>query len=180
MLRVENVIDPEDADFVLVKTKTQQTALQAHHMGCTRFTSEQIRCLAAFVIDQMASYNLFQNNCQLFSISLGARTVMAQRNNSILVGNKHQLGCWDVAGGISHAHYYCHPTDYVLIDPSPDPGTWLGQVRRRIDVSHKALSIAILYRDGEEALGAFDPPGEGGVQPRLETVSAQSSMVDVG
>ena len=113
-LKVQNVIDVADADFVLSTRRTQQTALKAYQIGYTRYTSEQIRRLATYIISELKSYNVFDENCQLFAFSLAVRTVMAQRNCSIFVGDMHQIAKWDSTGGLRSKRHFSKSTGYVL------------------------------------------------------------------
>lgn len=164
-LKLQNVINPDDADFVSPTTKTQQVALQAYHIGYTRFTSEQIRRLATYLISELKHYNVFDDNCQLFAVSLAGRTVMAQRNCSVFVGDMHQIAKWDSTGGLARERYFSKSTGYVLADARRDYNKrqTTGQIAkmswRSRRLNRKAKAIAILYRDGEDALGAYDPSG---------------------
>ncbi len=164
-LKLQNVINPVDADFVPPTRKTQQIALQAYHIGYTRFTSEQIRRLATYIISELKSYNVFDENCQLFALSLAGRTVMAQRNCSVFVGDMHQIARWDSTGGFGSERPFSKLTGYVLADARKDDterrttSEWAKMSWRSIRLNRKAKAIAILYRDGEHAMGAFDPSG---------------------
>ena len=115
-LKLQNVINPADADFILPTRKTEQIALQAYQVGYTRFTSEQIRRLATYIISELKSYNVFDDNCQLFAIALAQRTVMAQRNCSVFVGDMHQIAKWDSTGGFGSERFFSKSTGYVLAD----------------------------------------------------------------
>ena len=165
-LKLQNVINPADADFVLPTRKTQQTALQAYQVGYTRFTSEQIRRLATYIISELKSYNVFDDNCQLFALSLAVRTVMAQRNCSVFVGDMHQIAKWDSTGGFGSERLFSKSTGYVLADAKDEYTNRRTTIEtakvswRSIRLSSKASAIAILYRDGEYAVGAFDPSGQ--------------------
>ena len=165
-LKLQNVMNPADADFVLPTRKTQQTALQAYQVGYTRFTSEQIRRLATYIISELKSYNVFDDNCQLFALALAERTVMAQRKCSVFVGDMHQIAKWDSTGGFGSERLFSKSTGYVLADAKDEytnrrttiemaKMTW-----RSLDLNSRASAIAILYRDGEYAVGAYDPSGQ--------------------
>lgn len=159
-LKLQNVINPVDADFVPPTRKTQQIALQAYHIGYTRFTSEQIRRLATYIISELKSYNVFNENCQLFALSLADRTVMAQRNCSVFVGDMHQIARWDSTGGFGSERPFSKLTGYVLSDARKDHTVWwIAKDWRSLRLNRKAKAIAILYRDGERAVGAYDPSG---------------------
>ena len=164
-LKLQNVITPNDADFVPSTRKIQQIALQAYHIGYTRFTSEQIRRLATYLISEMKHYNVFDDNCQLFAVSLAGRTVMAQRNCSVFVGDMHQIAKWDSTGGLGSERFFSKSTGYVLADTRRDyterrtTGEIAKMSWRSRRLNRKAKAIAILYRDGEDALGAYDPSG---------------------
>lgn len=165
-LKIQNVINPADADFILPTNKTQKTALQAYQVGYTRFTSEQIRRLATYIISELKSYNVFDDNCQLFALSLTRRTVMAQRNCSVFVGDMHQIAKWDSTRGFGSERLFSKSTGYVLADAKDkytNPRTAIEMAKlilRCSGLSSKASDIAILYRDGEHAVGAYDPSGQ--------------------
>ena len=166
-LKLQNVLTPDDVDFVPSTEKTRQIALQAYHIGYTRFTFEQIRRLATHVISELESYNVFDENCQRFALSLATRTVMAQRNCSVFVGDMHQIAAWDSTGGSgSQRLNFSKSTGYVLADARNDPakrrttGEMAKMSWRSRRLNRKAEAIAILYRDGDGALGAFDPSGK--------------------
>ena len=163
-LKLQNVINPIDADFVPPTRKTQQIALQAYHVGYTRFTSEQIRRLATYIISGTKSYNVFEQNCQLFALSLAERTVMAQRNGSVFVGDMHQIARWDSTGEFGSERPFSKSTGYVLAGARKDDKErrtmWAKMSGRSIyRLDRKAKAIAILYREGERATGAYDPSG---------------------
>ena len=166
-LKVQNVVNPDDAEYVHRTGGTQRIALQAYHIGYTRFTSDQIRRLATYIIGRMESYNVFDENCHSFACELADRTVMAQRNFSVFVGDMHQIGDWDSTGE-SGQRRFSKLTGYVLADARKDhlePRTWdMGWRSRRLrtHLLRTAERITILYRDGEHARGAFDPSGERG------------------
>ena len=165
-LKLQNVINPADANFVLSTRKTQQTALQAYQIGYTRYTSEQIGRLATYIISELKSYNVFDENCQLFALSLAVRTVMAQRNCSIFVGDMHQIAKWDTTGGFGSERLFSKSTGYVLADAKDEftnrrtISEWAKLSWRSHGLNSKASAIAILYRDGEYAVGAYDPSGQ--------------------
>ena len=165
-LKLQDVSNPADADFVPPTEKTQQTALQAYQIGYTRYTSEQIRRLATYIIGEVKSYNVFDDNCQLFAFSLAVRTVMAQRNCSIFVGDMHQIAKWDSTGGFGSPRLFSKSTGYVLADAKDKftnrrtTSEMLKLSWRSLRLNRKASAIAILYRDGEYAMGAYDPSGQ--------------------
>ena len=164
-LKLQNVMTPGDVDFVPSTEKTQQTALQAYHIGYTRCTSQQIRRLATYIISELESYNVFDENCQRFAVSLAARTVMAQRNCSVFVGDMHQIARWDSTGGSGSERPYSKSTGYLLADARNDPtkrrkiGEMTKMSWRSRGLNQKAKAIATLYRDGDRAFGAFYQSG---------------------
>ena len=166
-LKVQNVLYPEHPDFVSSSQKTQKKALQAYQVGYTRFNTEQINRLATYVVKRAEGYNIFEENCQLFALDIVSRTVMARRNCSIFVGDMHQLAEWDSTGASGSDTFYSRNTGYVLADAREDyterrklsemmwKTSW-----KSLRTARRAQAIAILYRDGEQAFGAFDPSGE--------------------
>lgn len=169
-LKVQNVLDPDSVNFAPLTAATEKTALQAYHVGCTRFTASQLLQIATSVISQIKSYDVFSENCQLFAISMVNRTVMARRNCSVFVGHMHQIAQWDLAGGPGREQgFHAKTTGYVLANPrieSENPRRpsliellWVDSWRS-IRRNRDAWQIAVLYRDGERALGAYDPEGE--------------------
>ena len=168
-LKVQNVVDESSAYFEPLSDKSEATALQAYHVGGTRFTAEQIRRIADAIIGEISSYNIFAENCQIFAISLAHRTIMTRRDCSIFVGHMHQIAAWDSAGRPAGSQgFHKRASGYVLADPR----TFDESMRRRtmlemlwldlwqtIRVSEHAWQISVLYRKGESAKGAYDPEG---------------------
>lgn len=168
-LKVQNVVDDSSVDFEPLSAKTEATALQAYHVGSTRFTTKQIRQIAESIIGEISCYNIFAENCQLFAISLAERAIMTQRDCSVFVGHMHQIAAWDRAGRPRGSQgFHKRATGYVLTDPrTSDELTRRRTVWemlcadnwRNVWVSGRAAQISVLYRKGEDALGAYDPDG---------------------
>jgi hypothetical protein len=168
-LMVQNVIEHSTTNFTPLTPKIETTALQAYHIGDTRFTAKQIHQIAASITGHISSYNALDKNCQLFAISLAWRTVMTQRDCSVFVGHMYQIAAWDSAGRPAASEgYHRKATGYVLADPrmsdeSTRPRTvWemLGlDAWPSLRMNRHALEISELYSKGESAMGTYDPEG---------------------
>jgi len=167
-LMVQNVIEHSSPNFTPLSTKIEATALQAYHIGDTRFTAKQIRQIASTLIGHIGFYNALDKNCQLFAISLAWRTVMTQRDCSVFVGHMYQIAAWDSAGRPAASEgYHRKATGYVLADPQTTEGSTRPQTVslwemfnwQGLRVNRHAWEISELYSKGESALGTHDPEG---------------------
>jgi hypothetical protein len=172
-LKVQNVIDDSTPYYQPLTDKVEATALQAYHVGGTRFSPEQIHQIASAIIGSFRSYSVLDENCQLFALWLAERTIMTLRDCSVFVGNSHQLAAWDAAGRPpANQGFHKRTTGYVLIDPRPADDSkkrpwnfwrWFGvDSWQAIRIDEHASRIAVLYREGESATGACDPEGTRG------------------
>jgi hypothetical protein len=168
-LKLQTVIEKSSLECAPLPNNVETIALQAYHIGGTRFTADQIRQIAKSIIANISSYSISAENCQLFAISLAERTTMTRRDCSVFVGNMFQIAAWDSAGrpGASGG-FFQRASGYVLADPQTATGLtrrhtagemlWLDSWRS-LRVNRHALEISELYSKGENALGTFDPEG---------------------
>lgn len=81
--------------------RKQRKKFVAYHVGQSKYSAAQVEKLARAVKEQMekrhmGTYDVLENNCQHFVVSLLRRIVMTQRRCIAVGGTRLQLAQWDI------------------------------------------------------------------------------------
>jgi len=91
----------------------------AFNIGQTQFSVAQIECLAQAISEQFEKYTKWEQNCQLFALSISERVVMTKGVGTIFVGTRAQIAHWDtMATNCEHSSPFSQEEGYLLRDPS--------------------------------------------------------------
>lgn len=134
--RTEDLSTTTRQDYIDAVNVTPKKTLTAFEVGRTRYSPEDIRRLAEWVIEELDKhgYDLLEASCQIFTQSLLCRVVMTQRDSSIFVGTKTQLVDWDLHGRPDHNAFRPNNVDSGFLIRKP-----------RVPTSRSIMSAYPLY-----------------------------------
>ena len=175
LLKSQNLSDCQQPDYLTAKTgSAAKKVFIAFEVGQTMYRPEHIANLGQWIVDELATYDLWEANCQIFNIGLLNRIIMTQRDGSIFSGNLAQLVDWDLRGRHSESEASRNPSTlevgFLLRPPGLQPQTLfhsLAYMWTSTRYITSAKRIRILYEKGPRAIRAYSSSGQKGERSEL-------------